>query len=220
MDAQIEKEFVRFARSGITLSMLNTTCEKMQKMTSDCLRYRILSSKIYGKEGAVKNLLEAIVRCYPIPDVDFLYYAQDVLREEIFKTLPQNAPIFVSAKHRFCDRVILFADWYYDIDENKWGWNGQIAAINGNQEKWPWETKKNTLFWRGANTDGYYTDKKWKNIPRGRIVYLSQQSKGQLIDAAFLKIVPWQAVKKMRQSRLSSLLSITCLTNTSFSSME
>lgn len=193
MDAQIENEFARFAHSGVTLPMLTAT---LQKIGSECHRYRIVSSKVYGREGAMKNLLEAIVRCYTIPDVDFLYYAQDVLREEAFKQIPQNAPVFVSAKQRACDRVVLFVDWYYDIDAYHDGWNHSIGAINGNQQTWPWEAKKNTLFWRGANTDGYYTEKTWTEIPRGRIVHLSQHSEKLLIDAAFTKILPWQADKK------------------------
>lgn len=201
MDAQIEKEFIPFARSGITLPLLDMTYARMQ--SPECLRYRILSSKVYGKEGAMKNLLEAIVRCYPIPDVDFLYYAHDVLLEKDFKKVPYNAPIFVSAKHRSFDRVVLFVDWYYNIDEHNDGWNESIAAINASQQKWPWETKRNTLFWRGANTDGYYTNKNWKQIPRGRIVYLSHHSKDQLIDAAFTKILPWQADKRYRKNALT-----------------
>jgi hypothetical protein len=197
MDEQIEKEFSRFEKTGITLAMINET-QKISKITQECRRYRILSSRVYGPEGQIKDLLEAVLRYYSIPNIDFLYYLQDVLREEVFTEIPRNAPIFVSAKNRFCDRVILFVDWYYHIKDEKGGWNGLIASINTHQETWPWNRKKAKLFWRGANTDGYYTKQNWTEHPRGRIVYLAQHAK-ELIDAAFHQICPERSDKYFRK---------------------
>ena len=203
MDEQIEKEFARFEDWGITLEMLKETYKKIGKIRSNCLHYTIRSAQVHGPEGRIKDLLETILSYYTIPDLDFLYYMQDVLREEDFKEIRRSAPIFVSGKNRFCDRVVLFVDWYYQIHDEKEGWNGQIASINAHQELFPWEKKKNKLFWRGANTDGYYTEQNWMEHPRGRIVYLSEQSNEQLIDAAFHQICIWRSDKTYRKNAIT-----------------
>lgn len=199
MDEQIEREFARFEKTGITRAMLNETQKKIGKRIKECQHYRIVSSKVHGPQTHIKDLLEAIVSYYTIPDLDFLYYMQDVLREDVFKEMRHNAPIFVSAKNRFCDRVVLFVDWYYHINDENGGWNGQIASINAHQESSPWNKKKAKLFWRGANTDGYYTQHDWTTYPRGRIVYLSEQSNKELIDAAFHQINSWCADKSFQK---------------------
>jgi hypothetical protein len=188
MDTIVAREFAAFEESGITQSLLEKTWIRV-KEGEEFLRYRVISSEVYGPEGFVKNLLLSLVRHYPVPDVDFIYYFQDILREDFFKKMPNLAPIFVGARNCTHNRVILFSDCYYDILANS-GWNELIDAINEQWTLYPWTSKSNTLFWRGSNTDGHYSRKNWHQYPRGSIVLLSRRLKSQEIDAAFTQFLP------------------------------
>src|SRR5579862_8954322 len=99
MDAIVSREFAAFEEDGITQPQLEKTWRRV-KANEEFLRYRVISSQVYGPEGYIKNLLLTLVRHYTVPDIDFIYYFQDILREDFFRRIPSNAPIFVGAKHR------------------------------------------------------------------------------------------------------------------------
>jgi hypothetical protein len=97
-----------------------------------------------------------------------------------------SAPIFVSAKRKDLNQVILFADWNYNILDQKEGWNFYIEKVK--ESKWEWHQKIGKLFWRGTPWDGkhfgMYSFDNWTRLPRGRLVAESKKY-SQLIDAAF-----------------------------------
>jgi len=185
MDRVIEQDFSPF-RDGITEKMVETTWKKVSS-NPDFKRYQIINSQVYGPNTPLLRLLKAMGEKYPLPDVDFIYYHQDFIKESFFspsKNSPR-APVFASAKRNYDERTVLFVDWFYDIENQKEGWNSLIRNINLNQSEWPWEKRKEILFWRGSSTDGYYTWENWTNFPRGRLVYESQFRHSPYIDAGF-----------------------------------
>lgn len=191
MDQIVEEEFLIYNRLGISQKMVDLAWENCQ-FHPWFKRYQVVGSKVYGPDGPIKNLLIAMVETYPVPDLDFIYYQHDVLKSSFFKYhLTPTAPIFAGAKESSCKRAILFSDWYYDIKEEKQGWNFLIQAIDENRDQVPWEKKSEKLFWRGTPTDGFYTVANWHSFPRGRIVYDSHFVAPDWIDAAFSNFLPW-----------------------------
>jgi hypothetical protein len=186
MDPWIEQEFRPFEKSGITKEMLDTTWEKCIS-NENFHRYKIIDSKIYGPNTRIRNLLEVLVNKYPMPDLDFIYYYQDIpnISQLGKKWAKSGAPILGPAKQKNADRIILFVDWYYDIKNQDGGWNQISRLIDENIHQWPWDKKIQKLFWRGAPVDGFYKWESWTNLPRGRLVYESKYRYPDLIDAAF-----------------------------------
>ncbi len=190
MDRVAESEFTLFAKQGISKELLDSTWHHCKKY-KEFKRFKIIDSVVYGENCAIKNLLNALVKRYQVPDVDFIYYNEDRLKPSFFKrsNFKKCAPIFVSAKEKSLKRAILFSDWMYDIADDQGGWNNLIKTVNEHANI-PWEEKVNKLFWRGTPWDGnhfgMYSFDNWKTLPRGRLVYESQKNP-TLIDAAFSK---------------------------------
>jgi len=190
MDKTISKEFQPFEKDGIRLEDIDNV---MACNASEFCRFKIVNSKVYGPNIALKNLLVTMTELYTVPDVDFIYYNADVLTTHLLNKIynlkdKKTAPIFVSAKNKNLNRAVLLVDWYYDIlSEKKGSWNGLIEEIQSNQSRWPWEKKINKLFWRGVPSDGGGLSEtiNWANYPRGKLVYLSHFVAPQDIDAAF-----------------------------------
>lgn len=184
MDKAIDEEFARYEKSGISKEMLETTWSVCQSDPS-FQRYQVIDSKVYGPSGNIKTLLEKLVEMYAVPDIDFIYYNQDVLRDWFFynRGLKDSAPVFAGAKDRSFDRVILFFDRTCDL--TTFFSNELVQQLdNANRDKWPWQTKTEKLFWRGPAIDGCYCLHNWILFPRGRIVYFSKHRHPQLIDAS------------------------------------
>lgn len=181
MNPLINREFVHY-NQGITKEMVEVTWENLRPH-KDFSRYKVINSKIYGPESTIKSLLEAMVKKYAVPDVDFIYYHHDFLSERFFSDHWEQlrAPVFVSSKKKFSDRNILFIDWYYNIEDQNDQWNSLIQKINNLQGDW--DKKIEILFWRGSAFDGSYNSQNWKDFPRGRLVYESLNNNE--IDAAF-----------------------------------
>jgi hypothetical protein len=186
MDRTIDREFKAFQGSGFSREMLEKTWEKGRLKHRTIQRFQVIDSKVYGEDGFMKRLLQRIVEKYPLPDVDFLYHKEDRFSPSFFKMkeIKYGAPILVSAKHHTFDRAILFCDYFYDIDDEKKGWNRMIQEVESNQEKWPWESKEEKLFWRGGPTDGRYKVENWTLKPRGALVHQTTLYP-ELIDARF-----------------------------------
>ena len=188
MDRVVEREFALFDKQRITKELLDATWDNC-KHKKEFKRYKIINSVVYGEDLKIKRLLEALVKTYKVPDVDFIYYNEDRLKPDFFrrKAFRKCAPILVSAKHKNLQRAILFSDWVYDICETQSGWNFHIQTMNAHQDI-AWEDKEEKLFWRGTPWDGkkfgMYNFDNWTTLPRGRLVYESQKHP-DLIDAAF-----------------------------------
>ena len=191
MHQAIEQEFSGFAEEGISRKKLEQTWNHFsktkdpQRSRQSFKRYKVIKSKVYGPKTALKNLLQVLVKKYAVPDVDFIYCHEDIIPLTDREKSEKYVPIFCSAKDRGNSQVILFVDSYYDIKALDSGWNGLIQIVNNNQHQWDWSKKLEKLVWRGSANDGFYTWDNWKNLPRGRAVYLSRHVCPEHIDAGF-----------------------------------
>lgn len=189
MDRAIARDFKRFEKEGISKTLLDQSWEACKKH-KEFQRYQVIDSKVYGPESRIKILLEEMVVRYPVPDVDFIYYYEDRLKPSFFKRSRHrdSAPIFVSAKNKSLENVVLFADWNYNVRDESSGWNFLIRKMNESHLKWAWADKIEKLFWKGTPWDGkhfgMYDFDNWKTIPRGRLVAESRKYP-ELIDATF-----------------------------------
>jgi len=187
IERAVDREFAYYQKRGISQECLDKAWALLRKKP-EFRRYKIIDSQVYGESGKIKNLLELLVKTYPIPDVDFIYFNEDRIKKSFVKRHPDRykAPIFVSAKDHTLSQFILFSDWLYDPTEENNGWNFLIGQINDHQT--PWASKFDKLIWRGSPFDGkhfgMYTFENWTTIPRGQLVYQSRKHP-DLIDAAF-----------------------------------
>ncbi len=186
MDAAIEMDFANF-ESGISRSLIEQNWNVL-KTDNNFQRFKIIGSKIYGPKGQIRNLLKAMVKHYPMPDIDFIWYNWDCVRD-----LPNSqnfAPIFVSAKRTDQKECVLFVDWFYDIEGNlPMSWNKIIALFDTQGDQPAWSNKIEKLFWRGSGTDGFYAINNYAKNPRAKLVLLSK--KNPTIDAAFVTPGPF-----------------------------
>ncbi len=190
MERAAEEEFYSFRKTGISSGLLERTWDCCQRSGVKFDRFRVINSEVYGPEGKMRRLLEAIVRHYPLPDIDFIYCRGDALFSYISKRSLnfEHAPILVSAKKKEADREILFADWYYDIDNLKAttkDWNVCIELLQSEGHRWPWSEKIDKVVWRGNASDGKYSGTELQSYPRGAIVYHSKRYP-DLVDAGFV----------------------------------
>ena len=190
MDEAAEKELSFFSKCGVSKELLETTwfhCKKYKEFK----RFKIINGAVYGDECPLKNLLNALVQQYQVPDVDFIHYNEDRLKPSFFKrsSFKKCAPIFVSAKNKSIKKAVLFSDWMYNIADHERGWNHLMTLVEGYANN-SWNDRIEKLFWRGTPWDGkhfgMYTFDNWKTLPRGRLVHESQKHP-DLIDAAFCK---------------------------------
>ncbi len=185
-----EEEFLDFEREGIDSELLDDTWEACKRARRNFARYKVIDLKVYGRDGPMRRLLEEIVRHYPLPDIDFIYFGGDAIFQHVsarhlnFK----HAPILVSAKRKGVNREILFVDWYYDIDNlsgTTRDWNVCIEQLQSEGDSWSWSEKIDKLVWRGNVSDGRYNGIEAKNYPRGAIVDYSIRYP-DLVDAGFV----------------------------------
>ena len=176
---------------------VRTTWKELKKRTPNLWYYQIQNQVVYGPKNQIHDLLSAICAKYPMKDVDVLYYNQDYLPQSCFKKKKQYPPIFTSAKKIGDKNVILFADWYYHINDsdsatnelqrdlNSNSWKELIPAVNIAYQQYRWEDRIPKMVWRGSMYGPLYTPDTWTKTPRGHIVYLSQYKHPDWIDAAF-----------------------------------
>ncbi len=191
MEKAVNEEFAVFEKEGITRKQLEQTWDACRRSGRVFFRYKIIDSKVYGPKHRFRSILEAILRHYSLPDVDFIYRRGDSIVSKLASGYLDfnHAPILVSAKNIGTNRQILFTDWYYNIDlvEGKTkDWNHCISELQNHGGTWTWENKINTLVWRGDATDGNYKKNRWiKQYPREAIVRTSISYPG-LINAGFV----------------------------------
>jgi hypothetical protein len=159
----------------------------------------VSNSLVEGPEGVIRTLIAKILNACVLPDLAFIYFNHDVppnrLRRDILPDLFQRkVPIFVSARRRTSSHFILFSDWHYDIGNDSDGWNATYVELSSPTALIPdWKDKEPRLIWRGKPNDGYYDPQTWSERPRGKLVCISLNEPGGLIDAGFVGFYPWFA---------------------------
>lgn len=94
-----------------------------------------------------------------------------------------NVPVFVFSKRPSSKKLILFPDHGAMSPRTD-----VLKAVEGGNRTYPWEKKKEVLFWRGAGTDGEYTKEEWKKRPRAHLTLLAKANP-DLMDAG-LTVLP------------------------------
>lgn len=186
MQRQIDQDFSPFLNLGITRDMLDNL---MAARRDDLLvRFKVQSGEIsyfssehennqlfLTRRDIVQNALKKLAKNVLLPNVEFIVSVADSNNND-----ERNlAPLFVFSKNRYFVGQILIPD-----TDALLGYNHFRKQIEAGEEKYPWEKKRTTGFWRGATTGGYYHQYLWKSYPRSKLVLLSLQYP-TLIDAKF-----------------------------------
>jgi hypothetical protein len=146
--------------------------------------------KAIGPKGNILNLLNAICKRYPVPDLSFIYYNHDIAPKRK-KSIGLMAPIFCSSKRKGDKKVLLFSDWHYNCSDLTGGWQGLYSTLLPDANIPPWQERLPKLVWRGSTNEGGYTKSNWHSKPRGYLVFLSKELYPELIDAGFSMHHPW-----------------------------
>jgi len=155
--------------------------------THMCVRIRVVNGQMTiekspkAKEhGAAKSYDAHFLKIHELitlPDLDILVTLHDHLGEM------EGQPIFVLSKSNRVEGSILIPDWFalegYETDKS--------LVLKG-CAKYPWEKKKDLMFFRGSDTgiESLASFDSWKQSPRPKLVALSLKYP-QLIDARFAK---------------------------------
>src|SRR2546422_3494818 len=114
MDQRIEEEFSAYNKSGITLQMIEGVMNNTSRISfgGNLNRFQIIGGKVYGPQNYPKNLLEKLVKLYPVPDVDIILFNQDI----IWNPWELAGPVLATCKDQHGQKVILFpiqfvAEW-------------------------------------------------------------------------------------------------------------
>lgn len=158
------------------------------------VRYRVVGSRIFmhawnknlGKTPTGAHVLEELIKRYPLPDVDFIYFEDDAPSALPLCDSEGNVPlgpILASAKASHHTSIIRYHDW---ISLNR-GWKGRMDGwdmylwphiveeeIEPAISLYPWEARTAKLFWRGRATGPLSEDDFLEN-PRIKLLYLSQE---------------------------------------------
>ena len=197
---QISKDLSEFYSSGITKKMISETL--LQDPV--CLvRFTIKNGKISVKYNhqmnkhhqieATKPLIEVLTELnayLPLPDVEFIYCFDDApfcwhfINIPFFKNhILYKAPVFAACKEKENSSAVLIPDF----QTLSFIQNNMTNNIHCGNTKYPWLSKKNKAFWRGATTGGFYRIHNYENFPRIKLVKLSTEFP-DLLDAKFNQI--------------------------------
>ena len=188
MDEEIEKQFSYYEKTGITLEMVNRT-EKATAQGWEWQRFKVVNSRAFGPSGAVKEMLDYLVKYYDVPDVDFVYLKGDGIIDVGNIKLDENfpGPGLVSAKRKDSKNMICFHEWYYYIKEDShvphYNWAIVYKQMPQISSKISWDQKISKAFWRGNRTGPWHwTLSNWKQLYRTKICWLSYM-KPDILDA-------------------------------------
>lgn len=185
--AQIQEDL-----GSIQISEQDMEISWQTAQNEECIRYKFLNNqltaaskffqKTHPRYVVVTQALEAILAKKPWPDLDFIICLGDGL---ISNETP--APIFTFAKQKGGSRLILIPDCEALNPADR---NYISSVILKGAKEFPWEQKKNLVFWRGAATGSAPTIEQLASncltqAPRFQLVDISQKLP-ELVDAAFV----------------------------------
>ncbi len=194
MKDQINQDFARFERNGITQEAIKQTL--FEAPNTGLARFKILNNRVsyefddssaYPQQENMYNSLlyraEQMKRCFnklanviPLPNIDFIVCMHDRTHIET-----NYSPIFVFAK-KMGSRQVLIPD-FEALTSHKKIYDSILKANNKNT----WESKVQKAFWRGATTGGIFTTQQWQSFPRSKLV-LASLNFPDLLDAKFTQL--------------------------------
>ncbi|MEM7175019.1 MAG: glycosyl transferase family 90 [Chlamydiota bacterium] len=149
-------------------------------------KYKIDRGKLYFKSfnhpdrraEAVTAAIYRILAVVPLPDMEFFLSSDDAFWSE----LPE--PVLTFCRPKNCPFSITIPDY-----EMLAGYQALDERLDRMCERYPWDKKKNSAFWRGATTGGDFSQPDWRSLPRARLVFLSKEAP-HAINAYFHALGP------------------------------
>lgn len=193
MEKRIGDELAPYS-NGITLEDLALTTTLVEDPSNNLLKFEIIDNKLYASDYSKFSILmqkkskifikalKRILEKNKVRDVSFVVLTEDFYQQNVFeekikkmgKTFGDIAPIFINAvDKRYKKGSVLFVDEFTLGMRNVgyWaGWNIISQQILKANRDYPWEKKKNLLFWRGK-----VSDKKGMHSYREDLVKLGKQ---------------------------------------------
>lgn len=207
MDDQIKEDLSAFAVEGFSRSDMS---QVMRGKTARDKEANLVHIEIKGSEIFVKSFLtggapgtdfrlnevvgalrkwQRFARALPskrLPDTEFLLSVNDEINAAVYEALRSHMsrpiPIFVFCKEKSRKELVLFPDCGALAGRGR-----TIQSVKRGDWSYPWKRKKETLFWRGAASDGLYDLKGWRTFPRAKLVLLGQENPDK-INAGFTLI--------------------------------
>jgi hypothetical protein len=143
-------------------------------------RHLTISGPKAGKnpvtEKEYSNYVHKLHEAYPLPDVDFLICLHDTIENPM-----EHLPVGILSKNQQA-HCLLIPDWFALN-----GYGKDKKRVEEGNKKYPWEKKKEILFFRGSDT-GCGNSRPWLEYPRPKLVSLSLQ-RPDLIDARFVNFL-------------------------------
>ena len=133
------------------------------------------SKKGHPRLKDMKQSLQDLVECAPLPDLDFIISLDDAM-----DAVDLTTPVFVFAKSRLHKKPLLLIPDFEALQHTE----AVLKEVRKGIEKYPWDKKKSIAFWRGACTGGTFNLDSFVHCPRSKLVALSL-SFPKLIDARF-----------------------------------
>lgn len=94
----------------------------------------------------------------------------------------EQGPILCFSKRNTSSHCVMIPD-FEALEGNK----NKLKEVKEGRHKYPWNSKKNEAFWRGATTGGNYSYENFLDFPRSKCIQLSLENP-QLIDARFTSL--------------------------------
>ena len=113
-------------------------------------------------------LSDRVLSGSPCHQPDLAYLHGFHLSPATFKATHDLVPIFSQSKPQGFADILYPSPWNY-LDKVKY------APLNSTDDL-PLHKKKNTLYWRGATSEGVSTDGSWKGMARQRFIHLASKN--------------------------------------------
>ncbi len=190
MEERIEKELAPFQKEDLRRDVLNEILEKFgdrAHLTLVSIRNSVVTTEdiVPNRLWTIDHVIRGIEKLNSIielADLDLLITGCDTLPVNIGGLQINDLPIFVWSKKIEDSGGILIPDLMalrgYDAEKS--------LIDKGNTIYNNWDTKIETLFFRGTDSDGSFLPEAWPKCPRARIALLSQEYP-LLINAKFFR---------------------------------
>lgn len=191
MIEQIQEDLQPFEEINLTEALIDQTINSVRSVPSGSLsqfvKYTLKNNQVSFQTIEATNdpritfvveALNEIISHLPLPDLVFLASLWDYYDNPLFleKT---DCPVFAICKKNGNKKAVLYPEFrHFDYRKRLYS---DIDWISGVID---WKNKIPVAFWRGMSSGGHYAIDTWDQMPRSRLVLLSQQYP-ELVDAAF-----------------------------------
>jgi len=197
---QINKDLEIYKAKGISQESIDRLMRAPGNEYS--VRYKIQSQHIsyltndegtflQGRRNQIVDALNKLAAAVQLPNVEIVINPLDVAFSCPDTTL---APAFVFAKNKYNNNQILIPD--LDALSNYGGVGKQIETA---KKKFPWISKKDQAFWRGASTGGSFHTEMWRELARAKLVLLSLKN-SKYLNARFSQFVQGAEINPSMQA--------------------